>query len=185
MISRKSISALAAIGLLCFAAQAQSTKPGLWEVSSKMEAPANSELAKQMAEAQKQMANMPAAQRKMMEEMMAKQGVSVNFGAGGVTTVKVCMTADMAKLPPVEQQKDCSYQYPPRSGNSQRFSFQCKQPQSSGEGEIVFKGTDDYEGKMNITTTEKGKKETVSMRTTGKFLGSNCGAIKPIAQPKG
>jgi hypothetical protein len=178
-------SAVAAIGFLCFSAQAQSTKPGLWEVSSKMDAPANSEMAKQMAEMHKQMASMPPAQRKMMEEMMAKQGVNVSFGAGGVTTIKVCVTPEMASLPPIEQQKDCTYQFPPRSGNSQRFSFQCKQPQSSGEGEMTFKGADDYEGKMNVTTTEKGKKETVSMRTSGKFLGSSCGAIKPFAQPKG
>jgi hypothetical protein len=178
---------LVCIGALCLfsAAQAQSTKPGLWEITSKMESSSNPALDKQMAEAQKQMAAMPPAQRKMMEDMMAKQGMSMNFKGDGSTVVKVCITPEMANRPPVEQQKNCTYNYPVRSGSIQRFSFQCTQPVSSGEGEISFRGADDYTGKMKLTTTEKGKTETINMITAGKFLSSNCGAIKPMAAPKG
>ncbi len=173
------------LGLAVVAAQAQTTQAGLWEISSKMELSGNSEMAKQVAEAQKQMAAMPPAQRKMMEDMMAKQGMNMSMKGDGSTVMKVCITPEMANRPPVEQQKDCTYQFPARSGNTQRFSFQCTKPVSSGEGEINFKGANDYIGNMKITTTDQGKKETVSMSTTGKFLGSNCGSIKPLPPGKG
>jgi hypothetical protein len=57
-------------------ASAQSLKAGLWEVSSKMTS-ASGELEKATAEMQAQMASMPPEQRKMMDEMMAKQGVKM------------------------------------------------------------------------------------------------------------
>jgi hypothetical protein len=185
MITFQQLSLATACCVLSLAAHAQSTKPGLWEISSKMDTSGNAEMAKQMAEAQKQMAAMPPAQRKMMEEMMAKQGMSMNMKGDGSTVIKVCITPEMANRPPVEQQKDCTYNFPARSGNIQRFSFQCTQPVSSGEGEITFKGPDDYDGKMKLTITNQGKKETVTMNTTGKFLSSNCGAIKPMPASKG
>jgi Protein of unknown function (DUF3617) len=185
MIIFKHLSLAVACGLLSLAAYAQSTKPGLWEISSKVDGSSNPELTKQMAEAQKQMANMPPAQRKMMEEMMAKQGMNMSMKSDGNTVVKLCITPEMVNRPPVAQQKNCTYSSPTRSGNTQRFSYQCTQPVSSGEGEITFKGADDYVGKMKITASDKGRTETIFMSTAGKFLSSDCGAIKPLAAPKG
>jgi hypothetical protein len=185
MITFKQLSLAAVCGLLSLAALAQTTKPGLWEISSKLEGGSKPEMAKLMEEAQKQMAAMPPEQRKMMQEMMAKQGMNMSIKSDGSTAVKVCVSPEMANRPPIEQQKDCTYSAPSRSGNTQRVSFQCTQPVTSGEVEITFNGADEYAGKMRVTTTEKGKKETMNMSTAGKFLGSNCGAIKPMAVPKG
>lgn len=72
---------LIAIGLLVssFAFSQSSTKPGLWEITSKMSSPTNPQLAKQMEEAQKAIAAMPPEQRKQMEEMMTKQGMNMSF----------------------------------------------------------------------------------------------------------
>jgi hypothetical protein len=177
------ITLLAFALVLPVAAVAQSTtKPGLWEISSKMSSPTNPQLAKQMEEAQKQMAAMPPAQRKMMEDMMAKQGMSVSPAAGGATAVKVCITPEMASRPPVEQRQGCTYKFA-QSGSTHNFSFQCTNPPSDGEGQIVFANADSYSGKMRINSMQGGKKETMDMQTTGKFLGSSCGAIKPMAMP--
>jgi hypothetical protein len=184
MITFKHLSLVAACGLLSLTAYAQSTKPGLWEVSSKMDMSSNSQLAKQMEQVQKQMASMPPEQRKMMEEMMAKQGLNMSMKTDGSTVIKVCITPEMANRPPVQQQKDCTYNFPARSGNTQRFSFQCMQPPSSGEGEVTFQGADDYTGKMTITSVQAGKKESMTMNTSGKFLGANCGAVKPLPMAK-
>jgi hypothetical protein len=185
MTTIKQLSLAALCGLFSLAALAQTTKPGLWEISSKLEGGSKPEMAKLMEEAQKQMAAMPPEQRKMMQEMMAKQGMNMSIKSDGSTVVKVCISPEMANRPPIEQQKDCTYSAPSRSGNTQRVSYQCTQPVTSGEVEITFNGADEYAGKMRVTTTEKGKKETMNMSTTGKFLGSNCGAIKPMAVPKG
>ncbi len=156
-----------------------STKPGLWEMSSKMSSPTNPQMAKQMEEAQKMMASMPPAQRKQMEEMMAKQGVNMSMGAGGVTVLKQCITPEMASRPPVEQRQGCTYKFS-ESGATQNFSFQCTNPPGDGAGQVTFVDADNYTGKMRINTVQNGKKETMDMQTSGKFLGANCGAIKPM-----
>jgi Protein of unknown function (DUF3617) len=185
MITLKKLNLAAACIFLSLTAHAQSTKSGLWEISTKVDGSSNPELTKQMAEAQKQMANMPPAQRKMMEEMMAKQGMNMSMKGDGSTVVKLCITPEMANRPPVAQQKNCTYSSPSRSGNTQRVSFQCTQPVSSGEGEINFKDAENYDGKMKVTASDKGRTETIYMSTSGKFLGSDCGAVKPLALPKG
>jgi Protein of unknown function (DUF3617) len=156
-----------------------STKPGLWEMTSKISSPSNPQMAKQMEEAQKMMASMPPAQRKQMEEMMAKQGVNMSMAAGGATVLKICITPEMAARPPVEQRQGCTYKFS-QSGSTHNFSFQCANPPGDGEGQVTFVDADSYTGKMRFSAIEKGKKETVEMQTSGKFLGANCGAIKPM-----
>jgi hypothetical protein len=161
-------------------AMAQSTtKPGLWEVSTQMSSPNNPQLAKQMEEAQKMLASMSPAQRKQMEEMMAKQGVNTSFGAGGAVIMKLCITPEMAARPPVEQLPGCNYKFS-QSGKTHNFSYQCTQPPGDGEGQILFADADTYSGKIRINSTQGGKKETIDMQTRGKFLGASCGAIKPM-----
>ncbi|GAB3477562.1 hypothetical protein [Polaromonas eurypsychrophila] len=76
-------------------ALAQSTKPGLWEINHKMGGSA--EMDQAMAQMQQQMAGMPPAQRKQMEDMLAKQGMSMGPSAGGGISMKVCMTKEMAE----------------------------------------------------------------------------------------
>jgi Protein of unknown function (DUF3617) len=155
------------------------TKPGLWEITSKMSSPTNPQMAKQMEEAQKMMASMPPAQRKQMEEMMAKQGVNVNFGAGGANSVKLCISPEMASRPPIEQKDGCTYKFS-QSGSTHNFSFQCAKPPSDGQGQMTFSGADNYSGNMRMNSMEGGKKETVDMQISGKFLSASCGNIKPL-----
>jgi hypothetical protein len=162
------------------------TKPGLWEVSSTVSSPTNPQMTKQMEEAQKAMANMPPAQRKMMEDMLAKQGMSMSMsaGPGGATVIKHCVSPEMASRPPVEQRQGCTYNFNQR-GNVHNFSYKCTNPPSDGEGEIVFSSSDAYNGKMRLNSVRNGKKETIDIVTNGKFLGANCGNIKPMVIPKG
>lgn len=159
------------------------TKPGLWEVSTKMSSPTNPQMAKQMEEAQKMMASMPPAQRKQMEEMMAKQGVNTSFGAGGAVTMKLCISPEMASSPPAEQRQGCTYKFS-QSGKTHNFNFQCANPPGDGEGQMTFADADNYSGKMRMNAVQGGKKETMDMQTTGKYLSANCGAIKPLAAAK-
>jgi Protein of unknown function (DUF3617) len=167
----------------CAVAQAQSvTKPGLWEISNKMSSPTNPQLAQQMEAAQKAMAAMPPEQRKQMEEMMAQKGLGIRFGDNGAMLLKMCITPEMAKAnrPPVQQQANCTYQFS-QSGSTHNISYQCTNPSGDGQGQLVFADAENYTGKMRInTTTKDGKKETIDALTQGKFLGANCGEIKPL-----
>ena len=169
---------------LATGASAQSTKPGLWEINTKMQS-ASGEMEKAMANMEKQMAGMPPEQRKQMQDMMAKQGVSMGSAGGGMS-MKTCLTREMAERNelPQQQRGDCKTTQSPRSGNTMKFSYVCTQPPSSGEGVMTFSGDTAYTMKMNTTSTVKGKPEQMSMDASGKWLSADCGNIKPITPPK-
>lgn len=171
-------------GLLC----AQTIKPGLWEFTSQMQ-DNSGQMAAAMAEAQKQMQSMPPEQRKMMQDMMAKQGLQIGANGGGMS-VKMCMTQEMVDDNMLTKQRagdpgsDCTHTSSPRSGNSMKFSYVCTKPPSSGEGLITFTSAEAYSMKMTTTSMVRGKPEKTDMQSTGRWLGSNCGNIKPIVLPK-
>jgi hypothetical protein len=173
-------------GLLAGAAvtvSAQTMKPGLWEMSSKM-AGGSGDMGKAMAEAQKSMDSMPPAQRKKMEEMMAKQGVSMGKPGTGMT-VKVCMTQEMIdrhQVSPTEGK--CKQTNSQKTGNTIKFSIVCTEPPSSGDGQVVFSSPEAFTTQMTLRTTRQGQAQTMEMASSGKFLAKDCGAIKPLALPK-
>ncbi len=164
-------------------AAAQNLKPGLWEISNKMSG--NAEMSSAMADAQKAMASLPPEQRKMMEEMMAKQGVRMGGGAGGAMAVQVCMSKEMVErneLP--AQQGDCKTTSQGRSGNTMKMAFTCTNPPSSGEGQVTFISSDAYSSKMNVTTVVNGKQEKMTMDGSGRFVSADCGTLKPMQMPR-
>jgi hypothetical protein len=175
----------AALVTAASAAGAQSMKPGLWEITSKMQT-GSGQMERQMAQAQQQMANMPPDQRKMMEEMMARQGVKMGTAGGGGMTMKVCMTKEMVERNemPSQQRGDCKTTQQSRSGNTMKMAFACTNPPSSGEGQFTFNGSEGYTMKMAVNTTVQGKPETMNMDATGKWMGADCGDVKPRALPK-
>src|SRR6478736_4257896 len=98
-------SAFAALAVSSFAAAAQGMAPGLWEHSVKFKSQSG-EMEKSKAEMQAEMAALPPDQRKMVEQMMAKKGMS--FDAEG-TTLRVCVTKEQAeRMEPLPMSKeDC------------------------------------------------------------------------------
>ncbi|ROZ78690.1 DUF3617 domain-containing protein [Ramlibacter sp. WS9] len=182
----KALHLLVAAGMVAFVgtANAQNLKPGLWEITNKMQT-AGGQMEQQMADMQKQMAAMPPEQRKMMEEMMAQRGMKMGGGAGGGMAIKICLTKEMVEkneLP--AQQGDCKTTQQSRTGNSMKMAFACTNPPSSGEGHVVFTSPEAYHSKMVITTAVQGKPEKITSEGNGKWLGADCGTIKPMMPPK-
>jgi hypothetical protein len=173
---------LAVMAIFALPAYATNVKPGLWEVNTKM---GGAEMDKAMAAMQAQLASMPAEQRKMMEDMMARQGVNFSGMSGGGINVKMCMTKEMAARNqlPVQNQGTCTTTQSPIAGGRMKFSFTCKNPPSSGSGEVSFTGDTSYSMKMKATSTVQGKPQDIDMAATGKWIGADCGNIKPIAVP--
>ncbi len=163
---------------------AQTMKPGLWEITSQVQGGSGAS-ANAMAEVQKQLANLPPDQRKMMQDMMAKQGVQMGTAPSGGMAVKLCMTQEMVDRNEVAtQQGDCTQTTAPRVGNTMQFSFVCTKPPGSGEGQITFASPEAYTMKMVVTSTAKGKAETMDMQGSGRWLTKDCGNIKPLVMPK-
>lgn len=159
-------------------AQAQKLAPGLWENTTKINiAAAGGGSSDAMARMQKEMASMPPAQRKMVEDMMAKQGV----GKGAQPdSVRVCISREQAEKGTLPQDGRCTQDSQQRSGNSTRMKFSCQgPPPSNGEAEYSFSSDKAYTGRMKITTTVQGQPTSMEMETTGRWISADCGALKP------
>lgn len=160
------------------AAAASTMRPGLWEHTSNIKTQSG-EMEKSMQQMQQQMASMPSEQRKMMENMMASQGVSVSPKGN---SVKVCVTKQEAELSPIPQSDpQCKHQIIRRTASTVVFTFNCTgQNPSSGEGEYVFQNNKAYKGKMTVRTKTQGRSEVMQMDQSGKWLSDSCGNIKPL-----
>ncbi len=182
-MSRSPLPLLAALSALLASplALAQPGGPklsaGLWEHSFTMKSQ-DGKIEKAMKEMQQAMASMPPEQRRQMEAMMGQQGMSI--GPKG-NTVKVCMTKEDAERDEPPPAQDGCTQTAKRSGNVWSISFRCPgPPPSSGNGTVTIQGPTAYSGVINVVSEVQGKPEKMQMATTGKWLGANCGNIKPV-----
>ncbi len=176
--------AVCLLGVFTAGAHAQTMKPGLWEMQTKMQS-SSGEIDKAMAEMQQQMASMTPEQRKMMQDMLGKQGVGIGAGGPGSMTVKICMTQEMIERNELPSQPgDCKNTVSPRSGNKMKFAFSCTKPVSSGEGEVTFTGAQTYTSKMTVNTTTAGKTERMTMESQGKWLSAECAPVRPLGTNK-
>ncbi len=174
------VACVAAMGLAAASAGAQTMKPGLWEATTRIGP--SPEMDKAMAQMEKQMASMPPEQRKQMQAMMGNQGA----GANGITA-KACITKEMIDRGEMQarQQGNCKTTITDKTSRSMKMNFTCADPASSGEAVYNFQGDSAYTMAMKITSTAKGApKTTTAMSSSGKWLGRDCGSIKPIALPR-
>ena len=182
MLQRITTSLLSTLVLgVSAAAQAQSTKPGLWEVTQKMGG--NAQMDQAMTQMQQQMAGMSPAERKMMQDMMARQGVAMPApAAGGGMATKICITPEMAAKQdmPAQTEGECTTTITSRSASALKMNFVCKNPPSTGEGTYTFSGDTAYTMKMLVNTTHKGKPQSMTLDGQGKWLSASCGAVKPL-----
>lgn len=176
-------AAAVALAVVALSVQAQTFKPGLWESTSKMGG--SPEIEQAMAKMQQQMASMPPEQRKMMEEMMSKQGVTLGASGSGMVA-KVCVTKEMAERGdmPTQQQGDCTTTTSDKTSRGMTMKFSCTNPPSNGEGQLTFAGDSAYTTKMKINSTAQGAPKTITVDSSAKWLGSDCGNVKPLVMPK-
>ncbi|CAN7461592.1 DUF3617 domain-containing protein [Pseudoduganella sp. LjRoot289] len=158
-------------------AAAQSMRPGLWEISNKIQS-GNGQTAAALAAAQKELANMPPEQRKMIEGMLAKQGVGMSVSGDGVK-ITHCVTKEMAdrKELPTGQQGDCTSSNTPVPGGM-NVSFSCVKPPSSGTGQVKFQGDSAYTMTMDVNSTVSGRPEKMTVHSVGRLLSPVCPAGK-------
>ena len=171
--------ALLIAGLLAGTAQAQTMKPGLWEFKQE---PQQLDPARQaqLAQAQKLMDNMPPERRALVEQMMAKNGVNVSM-AGGVITVKACVTKEQAErnLAPLSQHGNCT-QESKRSGSVIQTHFVCTDPASEGDATITLRGSEGFTNDVTIRRQRQGQTETTKVSGEGRWLGTDCGDVQPM-----
>lgn len=155
-----------------------SMKPGLWEHSFTIKSQ-DGKLENAMTQMKAQLEKMPSDQRKMMEGMMAKQGMGISQNG---SSVKVCLSKEQAeKLDiPHNQKGDCKQEVLKRTSKSVKMKFSCTgNPSTSGEGEFTLSSPTAYTGKTVVDTVSNGKKDHLEMNQKGKWLSADCGNIQP------
>jgi hypothetical protein len=177
ILTLASITACAALP-----AHAQRIAPGLWEIKLNM-ASDDGKLQAEMAEMQKQMAQLSPEQRKMMDDMLARQGSSVDMSRG-LQATRVCISKEQAERDelPTEREGRCSYGPMQRSGSTVRMSFTCTDPASRGELEFKLQSEKAYSSRVTTTETSgrKGEHRRVEMSQQARWLSADCGKLRPM-----
>jgi hypothetical protein len=159
---RQPSSFTAAAGLVLFAiassAQGQSAppiKPGLWQVQMERDGgPATPDMR------------------------------GVDMTGGGAGSMKICLTKDQLSGNSWQgEQAHCKTDVTSRSATAWKWHSVCTQPDSVSDGEASFPNPEHYVVKATTTTTMGAQKRTTKTMMTSKWLGPDCGDLKPI-QPK-
>lgn len=152
-------------------AQTLDVKPGLWEHRVEMKSETG-RLEAMMETARAQIAQMPAAQRQMMESMLAQQGLKLDLAN---QSFQNCITAEDAangafQFSTVE---GCEQSTIRKDGTTTRLSFTCEETQ----GEIAFTGDSEYSGTSVTTMNLEGQDERVTSVHNGRWLGASCAGL--------
>jgi hypothetical protein len=161
-------------------AQAQTAppiKPGLWQITSDRQI--DGQAAPDLGEHLKQM---PPEMRKRMEANMKLQGVDMSGGPG---SMKICQTRESLDQGRWQgEQGSCKTDFSSRTGNSWKWRSTCTQPPSESDGEASFSNPESYTVKSSTKMTMQGQTRVTKMTMNGKWLGADCGDLKPLAPPQ-
>jgi len=172
---------------LLFAAGAQAQThlaPGLWEQQVTMKSD-NAQMDAAMAKMKEQMAAMTPEQRAMMEKLTAGKGIGMGANAN---TFRMCVTKEQSErdVPP-QRDARCSQQDVTHSGSTVRYRFTCQGgapgQDVTGSGEFTLNGATSYTGHSVTNTTMQGKPVQMQSDVVGKWLGADCGDVKPLQVP--
>ena len=166
-------------------------KPGLWENTTTSQISGLTMPAGSMPQlTPEQLAQMPPAARARLEGMM-KGGA----GAPQTNTTKACITADQLSHPLLESMgdKSCSYKLTGSSSSTQNIHVECNRGNSKTAGDLVLTRVDSehLKGDMNMKTTgdsstqgSMGQNMTIKLSFSNRWLGSDCGDVKPSSSAK-
>ncbi len=170
-MNKKSISVFlfSAIGFSVTGWAAETLKPGLWEMTMKSDA----------------MKAMPKMTPEQIEQMR-KMGVNMPLMQDGGMVMKMCVTKEMAERqqPPQTHQvgSECKSKNFQRTGSNYSVDIVCDGPNMKGEGKGsgTFAGNDRFSSIYDFKGTSHGKPVAQHQETSGKWLGADCGDVKPV-----
>jgi len=164
-------------------------KPGLWESRIVKQVTDGRDTTSQMTDAMSQVQNnlarLPPEKRAQLEAMMKEHG-ALRMGTAGTT--RLCISPEMASRnkPIVDPEGRCQPAKINQSGNHTSFEINCNANGTvmTGRGESTANG-DVITSRVDVSTrTGKGETHILHNETEMKFLGADCGDVKPIPVPK-
>ncbi len=152
-------------------AQTPPIKPGLWEVQSE-----NAAGGQKTTQPSDRLQNLPPAVRAQVEASMKQKGIAM--GAGGVS--KICFTRESMDPARWGNAANCKTDYGARSNRSWKWHSVCSQPEMTIDGEAIFKNAESYSVNTSTTMTMRGETKTSQRTVQAKWLGADCGDLKPF-----
>ena len=151
-------------------AAADKMKPGLWELTTK-------------SDSIKAIPKIPPEQLEKMKQM----GIKMPDMKDGAMVNKVCYTKEMVdqdKPPSSGREGQCKNKGFNRSGSSYTSEIVCDSPDMKGNGTVTGSMTaESLRSVYDFKGTVHDKPISQHMETSGKWLSSDCGDVKPFAMP--
>ncbi|HMC16094.1 MAG TPA: DUF3617 domain-containing protein [Albitalea sp.] len=150
-------------------------KPGLWQVS--VQRAVDGQATPSPGE---RLDNLPPEMRAKIEAGMKARGMEL--GAGG--DMKVCHTKEsLAQGAWNRQGASCKTDVKTRSAASWTWHTSCTKPVMETDGETLFTNAENYIVKTSSTMTMGGQARSSQNTITAKWLGADCGDVKPFVPP--
>jgi hypothetical protein len=164
--------------LSCIAFAQDNRKPGLWEITSTMQSQG-------MGIPEDRLAKMTPEQRAQVEAMVSSQMKR----AAQPTISKSCETAETIKREQTfgqDRNKSCKVTPISSSGSKRVMQISCDGATGKTEGTITVESIDPehFTGTMAMHINAEGRKMEMNSKASGKWLGPNCGDVKPYDYSK-
>jgi hypothetical protein len=153
------------------AAQTPPIKPGLWEVQGDRQVDGKPAAARSDA-----IKNLPPDVRARIEATMMQKGMAV--GSGGAS--QVCLTKESLDAGRWQNSSSCRTDYGARTASSWKWHSVCEQAGAVIDGEAVFANAESYTVNTSSTRTFRGETKTTKMTIRAKWVGADCGDLKPF-----
>ncbi len=185
---RSFVVLVAALVTLTAYADGIGLKPGLWEVRVVKQVVDGRDTSAQTAgvneRMQQALASVPPEQRAQMEAMLKQHGTRTGSDGG----TRICVSAEMARRdkPFLDRDGRCQPATVARHGNHATFEFSCTRDgvTTTGKGSSTA-GADLIATHLDMSTRQPNGETHVTVSDTEmKFLGSDCGDVKPPDSPK-
>jgi hypothetical protein len=156
-------------------------KPGLWEVKSSALDANGREIPTPEPAAFARLS--PEARARMAEAMKAR-GVAMPDASGATKACFTKETFDSGRWQQMASETGCTTNFSGTSSSTWKWHSSCPAPrQSESDGEAVFTNAENYKVTMKMTTTMAGRTTTSTRIIQAKWLGADCGDIKPFTPP--
>lgn len=153
-------------------AQSFDVRPGLWEHSIDLKSESGRiEAALELARTQMQL--LPPAQRQVVEDTLAQQGIKADFTN---QTFQNCISEEEAASGRFQFAEDggCEQTSVVNNGSTTQISFVCAQ----GEGQLELVDGASYTGSSSMQLNFAGVLENATATHSGRWLGASCAALE-------
>ncbi len=167
------VSVVASLFMFSTAHAQQSTRPGLWEVTTRSDLLAL-------------VPHIPSEHMQQLTLLAKRYGLKLPEVDNGAATSHLCITPEMAQqdIPTYfyENRSGCTIQNATRNGNQYSFDLSCANQyfQGNGSAQGTLTSNESFAGHIDFDSTVSGNSIPASAETSARWIAERCVAINPL-----